>query len=83
MAAVGGRWGLGLQLGECSDASGPRRLAAFGHAASGGTVGLCVPQARLALSPEADTTPKPHPDPDTDPNSSPLVVARQALSPSA
>ena len=49
MQSVAGRWGLGLQLGECSDSSGPRRLGAFGQAASGGTVGLCVPQAGLGL----------------------------------
>lgn len=50
MRGVRGRWGLGLQIGECVESQGQRRHLALGHAASGGSVGLCVPQAGLALA---------------------------------
>ena len=48
-SAAEGRWGLGLQRGAVVSNTG-RRLAALGHAATGGSVGFCVPTRGVACA---------------------------------
>ena len=43
------RWAAGFMVGHCLDGSG-RKIAVLGHGAPGGTVGLCLPDAGLALA---------------------------------
>jgi len=46
-------WHVGLQVGECtplSFSSARRPLVALGHSATGGSIGLCVPERRIALA---------------------------------
>ena len=45
----GVRWAAGFQLGLCID-SGGRVHTMLGHGSSGGAVGLCVPEAGVALA---------------------------------
>jgi CubicO group peptidase (beta-lactamase class C family) len=47
-AAPEGRYGLGLQRGAV--VCGGRRVAALGHAATGGSVGFCVPERGVACA---------------------------------
>ena len=47
-AATEGHWGLGLQRGAVG--GGSRRLTALGHAATGGSVGFCVPARGVACA---------------------------------
>jgi CubicO group peptidase (beta-lactamase class C family) len=42
-------WGLGLQVGSATNASG-QRAAVLGHRGTGGVLGLCVPAADLAVA---------------------------------
>jgi CubicO group peptidase (beta-lactamase class C family) len=48
-SAAEGRWGLGLQRGAVVGNTG-RRLTALGHAATGGSVGFCVPTRGVACA---------------------------------
>ena len=48
-SAADGRWGLGLQRGTVVGNTG-RRLTALGHAATGGSVGFCVPTRGVACA---------------------------------
>tara|TARA_B100000795_G_scaffold246099_1_gene211590 strand:- start:33 stop:623 length:591 start_codon:yes stop_codon:yes gene_type:complete len=45
-----GRWGLGLQRGAIVTSNTGRRLTALGHAATGGSVGFCVPTRGVACA---------------------------------